>query len=128
MESAWGIDHGVVSKGVPKGLLRAAAGKKSGYAVERAKAHTEGKFAASIARPPKQFQGQGLPQHHLLDSTKSSGGRARAQSRLSQQAGKGNIGEIGAKPGTKPKKNVHQLFGRGPSSYSGLSKPWSRSA
>ena len=127
MESAWGIDHGVVSKGVPKGLLAAAAGKRTGYAAERVKAHTEGKFAASIARPPKQFQNQGLPQHHLLNSTKSSGGRARAQSRLSQPQGKGSIKQIGAKPGAK-KKSPYELFGMGPSKYSGLSKPWSRSA
>jgi hypothetical protein len=99
MESAFGIVHTEISKGVPKGLITAAAGKRTGYAAERMKAHTEGKFAASIARPSKQYQNQGLPQHHLLDSTRSSGGRARAQSRLSQPQGKGSIGQIGAKKG-----------------------------
>lgn len=120
MESAFGIDHGVVSKGVPKGLL--AAGKKSGYAAQRIKAHEEGQFAARL-RPAKQYQDQGLPQHHLLDSTRSSGGRARAQSRLSQPQGTGSFRAINAK-----KNNVHELFGRGPSKYSGMTKPYSRSA
>ena len=90
MRSAFGVEH-TISKGVPKGLAAVAAkdygrvmkpNKKILYAQERMKAHKEGRFAASIARPPKQFQNQGLPQHHLLDSARSSGGRARAQSRL----------------------------------------------
>lgn len=126
MRSAWGIEHTEISKGVPKGL--AAMGRKTGYAAERMKAHEEGRFAATIARPAKQYQNQGLPQHHLLDSTRSSGGRARAQSRLSQPAGKGSLAAIGAKPGAKKKKAPYELFGRGPSKYSGLSKPYSRSA
>jgi hypothetical protein len=111
MISAWGIEHTEISKGVPKGLINAAAGKRVGYAAERLKAHSEGRFAASIARPPKQYQNQGLPQHHLLDSTRSSGGRARAQSRLSQPEGKGNIGVIGAKPGQKKARFVPRHFG-----------------
>ena len=124
------IKNPSISKGVPKGLLQAAAGKRAGYAAERVKAHTEGKFVASIARPPKQYQNQGLPEHHLLDQTRTSGQRARTQSRLSQpKGGTGNIGAIRARPGAKTTKaTVHELFGRGPSKYSGRSKPWSRSA
>jgi hypothetical protein len=58
MESAFGVDHGVVSKGVPKGLA-AVAGKlrirpgveplnqKHLYAARRLEAHQKGKFAAA---------------------------------------------------------------------------------
>jgi hypothetical protein len=94
MRSAFGVEH-TISKGVPKGLKLAAAGKRTGYLAERMKAHEEGQFAARIARPPKEYRNQGLPQHHLLDSTMSSGLRARRRAAMDlsnyQPAKKGKL-------------------------------------
>lgn len=46
MRSAFGIEHGEVSKGIPAGLRTAASGKQAGYAAQRLRAHKLGRQAA----------------------------------------------------------------------------------
>jgi hypothetical protein len=79
MESAFGVEHGEVSKGVPKGLAAVAAkhspkpgieamNPKHLYAARRLQAHKKGRFAAAH---PK-----------LLNSDLQAGYRARQDSRM----------------------------------------------
>lgn len=74
------MDHGVISKGVPKGMIRAAGkhrfkmnptAKEKGYqyANQRLTAHKQGRLAAT--RVP-----------HLFDTEVGRGLRARQESRL----------------------------------------------
>jgi hypothetical protein len=69
MESAFGVEHAGVSKGVPKGLLRVAArgttpngvlkpnpSKQTLYAHERLQAHKQGRLSAQ--RNPHTMEGE----------------------------------------------------------------------
>lgn len=91
MRSAFGVDHGEVSKGVPKGLAAVAAkypreplvnpNKQVAYAHERMVAHKQGKSVIGV----KEHKAAGLGQAnfpHFINETKTRGRRARARSRL----------------------------------------------
>ena len=56
MESAFGVEHGDVSKGIPQGLI-AAAGKGNKYASRRLTAHTAGSAARANPGEKSPFGG-----------------------------------------------------------------------
>lgn len=52
MISPFGIEHGYVSKGIPKGL--AATAGKNKYALNRLRAHNRGKLQLAGGKKPRQ--------------------------------------------------------------------------
>jgi hypothetical protein len=124
MESAFGIEHGEIAKGLPSAVK---AGGGGAFGALRREANVQGKFA-STHRALQRTKKPGWTTHQYIAGTATNSGRnASASAKKLVGGGKGSIARIGSKPGKTP-GNYGELFGRGPSGYSGRAKPYSRSA
>jgi hypothetical protein len=133
MISPFGVDHGEISKGVPKGLA-AVAGKyehmripanrsmapgekRIAYAAERLKAHKAGRTAARLPQERGNVFGGQTP--------KSSGRSARTASRSTLERVREPAISTTSAASVDRYRAGPKIAGRGPSGYSGRSKPWS---
>jgi hypothetical protein len=123
MESAFGVDHGEVSKGLPSAIKAGAGGA---YGAARREASAQGKFS-SVHRALQDSKKPGWTTHRWVAGDAAQTGRNSATSAKKMiRPGKGNISRIGSKPGETPGRYKNSgLVGRGPSGYSGRAKPWS---
>lgn len=82
MESAFGVEHGEVSKGVPKGLVAMAAKGTSKKGVLKANPSKETLFAHERLQAHKLGRQAGKQIPHLFDSERGLGHQARQRARV----------------------------------------------
>lgn len=82
MESAFGVEHGEVSKGLPSALRGAKALKPGSYGALRRGAHQEGKYAAKVGAWEKATpMGQGKTTLRWQAGQSRNAGRNLAEQR-----------------------------------------------